>query len=290
MLSTFKKSAAIVLVATLAGCASTAPKNSKDYDHTKSRALNIANAAGIDKLRDTKITEAQYQQIESSNFVMDAGWAWANYINPAPGFSSGTGLGIALASMIFTPSPTSENDSLIAWMPTDLAKDETQATELFRSELKSAIETALIDLGVVQPDIQLRESKDKSLHIWASFEHAQSQCGPYPPGTKGTDKCYVYAGIRLPTKVNAPAIVDPNQSPVYAFTLASGKQKLEVHAASESNLNELALYSSISENLPSWVFLYLAPKKTSIRNDEELAYPVVLSQGKANLFVIPAEK
>src|SRR3546814_17893837 len=70
-----------------------------------------------------------------------------------------------------------------------LAKDETQATELFRSESKSAIETALIDLGVVQPDIQLRESKDKSLHIWASFEHAQSQCGPYPPGNKGTDNC-----------------------------------------------------------------------------------------------------
>ncbi|HFU9958896.1 TPA: hypothetical protein ACH7R7_002541 [Escherichia coli] len=54
-----------------------------------------------------------------------------------------------------------------------------------------------------------------------------------------------------------------------------------------SHAPQQAIYAAISKQLPAWAYLYLAPKSVELDNGEKVAFPYLLDQGKAELFVYP---
>ncbi|HCU4631747.1 TPA: hypothetical protein OUV43_004938, partial [Escherichia coli] len=79
------------------------------------------------------------------------------------------------------------------------------------------------------------------------------------------------------------------QGTAYAFT--SGHETaynfVNVGNGAASHAPQQAIYAAISKQLPAWAYLYLAPKSVELDNGEKVAFPYLLDQGKAELFVYP---
>ena len=63
------------------------------------------------------------------------------------------------------------------------------------------------------------------------------------------------------------------------------------HFWMEPLLPELQFYQKVSEHLPPWMYLYIAPGRTSYRKEDGtyawLQAPVILRQGQIHLFIKP---
>lgn len=272
-------------IAALTGCASTASEPAK-YDPTASRAWNITKAGGIDRLKDQSVSAEEYKQITSSNIALDAGWIHSSYVNPAPGFSSGAALGITLAAALFTPNHVSTENSLIAWMPSNLAEDKQQAKELFRQLVGDAMEKGLHDLGLGKEKPQTGEMLG-TYAVVTSIVNNELGCRPYAKGEKNT--CSVSAFFKAPLAATSPSFITGQPYQAYAFTVVSNinRSHLKVNSGPETTLDEAAVYAAVSKHLPEWAFLYLGPKKVRNADRKTIPYPFVQDQGKLELFIKP---
>jgi len=282
----FKKlqlAALVAIASTLTGCAVT-PTAAK-FDPDKSRALNIAQAGGIIKgLKDTTIpkdgTGAMGDSILTKGF--DAGMGW---INPGAGLSSLQGLGVGLLMGLFEPDSPGARNSFIAWMPIDMAESEKDARykiqELFFNKTKQILE---------RNNIKYVFNYGKDIKTVVDLSHAAFF-------TIDDESCKIdgkrYCSISLKAynvgKSISPEFLPAGGEDVYSFPANGGHKynTIDVNIQKGYKLSQTEVFQEISKEMPDWFFIYLSPEKVLTKDGEKLKFPVLLEQGKANLFVIP---
>ncbi|MGK4305287.1 hypothetical protein ACSMFS_15895 [Shewanella xiamenensis] len=84
----------------------------------------------------------------------------------------------------------------------------------------------------------------------------------------------------------APDFVSGVQGAAYAFT--SGHETVynfvNVGNGTASHAPQQTIYAAISKQLPTWAYLYLAPKSVGLENGDKVAFPYLLEQGKPEFF------
>lgn len=282
----FKKlqlTALIAIASTLTGCAVT-PTAAK-FDPDKSRALNIAQAGGIIKgLKDTTIpkdgTGAMGDSILTKGF--DAGMGW---INPGAGLSNLQGLGVGLLMGLFEPDSPGARNSLIAWMPADMATSEKEAKwtlqELFFNKTKEVLDKNNIKYTFTYGK-NIKTVVDLSHTAFFTIDHENCK-------TDEGRQCSIGIDTYNATKSITPDFLSSGNTESYSFP-ANGDYKynsITVKIPKNYKLSQAEIFQEISKNMPDWFFIYLSPEKVLTQNGEKLKFPLLLEKGQANLFVIP---
>lgn len=191
------------------------------------------------------------------------------YMSPQLGMTDWQGGLVNLANWAIGPKQHGARNSLVAWMPANEADSPASAQAKFLSHVKVSIESALTDLGA---NFTLLYDKDGRLTY--QFYKNEWGCPTWVNGqSKVADMCSVKVKIVEPRIGAAPDFVSGVQGTAYAFTSGHAPQQ--------------AIYAAISKQLPAWAYLYLAPKSVELDNGEKVAFPYLLDQGKAELFVYP---
>ncbi len=273
------------VAAILTGCATA--NQPRPNDPNRSRALNIAVAADLRDIKDTKVSSSEYQSMHRGNLVLDAGWTWANYMNPAPGFSSGFGLGLGVASILFPQKSPAASNSLMAWLPADQATDKVDAKEKMLEAGTKAIETALERLNFKVRDKARQEHPNLGSAVGYVIEDPNGGCGSGKDGD--LPSCAIVLAIDHIDEGYSPSALTGQSYQAYALNSSSpGKRSiLNIRSEPESKLNQVELYLEISKDMPEWMVAYVAPKRALDGDGEENPMPFIASQGEMALFVIP---
>lgn len=283
-----KPLAIALLSATLAACA-TGPR---PVNPEKSLALNLAEAGGIDGLKDQTIPAEDYGRITSSNLVMDAGWTAAITASPAPGFSSGFGLGLGLLTMLFPEPVGAKEHQFVAWMPAEMASSPEDAQSKMRDLTAKAMEAALEELGWkhgamghwVNSLLWGRKDQMASLYVFPPNMGCPSE------DTK-EKRCALLAEIVKPQMVKySPAAIGQPSQPSYFFTADTTANSFIVAVnGKNSTINTPSLYATISKHLPDWAYIYTPPARylRVPATDKDPKFPLIYYKGKAEIFAIP---
>lgn len=263
-----------------AGCAKTALNINPS---TNSEALQIARAAGLHQIQDQEIPQAEFNRLADST-AYNAAWATTMYFNPAPGFSSGSSLALALPSLFLNPArPVDGYKHIIAWMPQELAKDPNEAQAKMDAILIEALEKTAKQFDYADYRTHNLVYKNRKITV-LDFEDEESVCRP--------EKNFYcsFANRLLKPKIRpTPDFLKATHSQSsYFFPL---EKYDDIHFLSRNEdlpqLDQLKILQTYSEQLPEWVYLYLAPKSVHNEKGELLNYPFILHKGKTLLFVKP---
>ncbi len=259
-----------------------------EYNESHSRAYNIARAGGLV----TGISDATARRDKTGNLTSNAAFGSAY---TAAGFGAGvTGInGLAGGAINFlnwvsTPDSEGERNSIIAWMPADQAATPDEAKAKMVSSVTGAIEQGLGALGA-KSEFILREDD------WLIFNVLNDEWGcnaVWVNGrSKSADRCLIAFRIRSPwDSGTAPSFIYGASGSVYAFTSggSSGYSTIRISREGENRqMPQDRIYTEISKSLPSWAYIYLAPKKVELASGENVPYLVLLENGHPEFFVYP---
>jgi len=287
----FKALTAVTISAFLAACA-TGPR---PINANKSLALNLAEAGDIDGLSDQKIPAEDYGRITGSNFLMDAGWTGAITASPAPGFSSGFGLGLGLLTMLFPKPVGAKHHQIVAWMPMEMVESPVDAQLKMRDITAKAIEAALNELkwdhGPVERATYPFLWGNKIQMVATLLYPEGSGC---PTKETKTKHCILTAGILKPTTSKySPEAIDSTTVHASFFFDGSDSGNGFIHAGNidDSKINTPLLYATISKHLPDWAYFYTPPARylRGKASDMDPQFPVIYYKGKAELFAVPEQ-
>lgn len=274
----------VASILTLVGCA--ASKQPAVYDAKKSFALNVVNAAGMKDIGDHAVPRAEYEKL-ANNPVYQAGWTASFYNNPAPGFSSGTGLALGLMGMIFSPTGDAEYDVIMAWMPQDLAASPQEAAERLRDIFQEATHKAAQSMQMTVFDTHLHHHRSLGYIATNVLTGDSQNCDQEPVVHSKPQHCYTYIAIKDPVVSEAPHFVSNERNPAYLFRVRSAyNNAIRIAQPDVAKLSARQLMGALSKHLPSWVYLYSAPEGKT-RNEKKKSFPVLFSEGKAHLFITP---
>lgn len=253
--------AALVVCVIVSGCSS-APVLNEHH----SFAWNVAMASGgLKSLRDTKIPKEQQGKFIDSG-VADIAWLSASYTNPLGGFSGGASLGLNAAAWLFSPTDPAKESRVLAWLPKNLvgAADAKQV-------LGDALSNAYMATA--------KEFQFEAIKVGSGAE------GFVAMSTNAVTRKIV-VNLSAPDEVITPAFIGEGAS--YLFTTNSYHEKQSVFKMSKfDGISESKFLMAYSKNLPSWIFLYIAPSKLKDDTGNEIKIPMMLNQGKAHFFVVP---
>lgn len=280
-----KVASAIAMVSMLAGCAATSMSPAdRRYSEDNSRAYNLAQAGGLVNARDTKLGEAEYQQLtaDMARGMSDA----AFFASPTGmGLSSGASIGLGLASSLFAPPGHMQRDSAFAFVPADEVASHAEAHELIRTHFKSAAIEAANRLGYeVEYTERLLNHVSVAKRIGMAIRFVDKDRGCYsaedPDIPSAYHQCAV--GLLIPPLNNRPvsapkAIGGEGEVFQYPATNHNRSMRLTMGNGEAGNLEKHAIAQAISENMPDWFFIYLT-------YDDETP-PMIFEKGKAELFI-----
>jgi len=270
-------------VAALAGCVRDYTPPS--YKNSHSRAYNIASAGGLHSgIRDVTAPR-EVQRKLSNSLAVGAADTYSGYNYPNFSLTLWNGGLVDLATWAVDPKTHGARRSLIAWMPAQEAASVEEAQAKFLSHVKVSAETALSSLGA-DPELLYDEDGLLIYH----FSKSDWNCPAWVKGqTKWDDICRLSINILEPRHGTAPEFISGAQGSVYAFT--SGHvayyNYVEIENGTTSHFPQQAIYAALSERLPAWTYLYLAPRTVTVENGEKIGFPYLLEKGKPEFFVYP---
>ncbi|AYM88973.1 hypothetical protein [Pseudoalteromonas agarivorans] len=281
-MSTFKTLAAFLAVSALSGCAtSTTPM---EYMNNHSEAYNIAHAGGlVTDIKDTYVPADSVGSITES--MLNLGFVAGGYGSPQLGMTNWQTAGVHLLGNLLEPDSHGARNSLIAWMPASEASSTEEAQEKFLSHVKVSIEKVMVELGLKHETIYDQNGK---LSIY--FIKDEWNCPEYSHGiTDISDLCEVSVETYEPYKAISPSFISGIESESYIFSPNDGRDfhNLNLITNKKSSVPEDEIYTSISEELSSWTYIYIAPKKVKMKNGETINYPYILNKGQKKLFITP---
>ncbi|MBW3762671.1 hypothetical protein GL272_19795 [Aeromonas veronii] len=272
----------------LVGCASTnggysAPKFKAEH----SRAYNIAEAGGLKTgIQDASVPRDQLERLTDTK-SFGAAYVLSGYVAPSlAGLSNWQGGLVNLANWAIGPKQHGSRNSVIAWMPASEAASSADAQAKFISHVKFSVESSLTDLGA---EFTLLYDKDGNLTY--QFYKNEWGCPTWTNGkSKVSDMCSIKVRIAEPLRGAAPTFVAGVQGDAYAFTSGHDTQFnfINVTNGTGAHAPEQAVYAKISQHLPTWSFIYLAPNKVTLENGDKVKFPYLLEKGKPELFVYPS--
>lgn len=265
--------------------------------HMNSDAYKIAMSGGINDIRDTEV-EDNFDVAASSTASYDAVFNTLNMTNtPGMGMSLNS-LGAGLAMTVLGPRSDAQRNSLFAWLPASgMSKDE--ALVYLHNQYSEAVQAAAQSMAMTTYKvIDNRYDSDwiadsyLSAYVIESPEHG---CPAFVDDASIDAKDYCYFGVNTYEPDNdEPRGTSSNVTPfgvqaedVYAFTVDRDYHYSRAYfkQGTNSDFNELAIYKAFSEAIPTYAFMYLAPKKTLLSEDEKLAFPILLHKGEPMLFI-----
>lgn len=265
--------AAVVLAS---GCV-TAPTAPLKFNDKKSRALNISEAGGLYKgVKDSKIPKDTTGALTDSA-IYNSMYAGLGFANPGPGLTNMQGLGMGILAGIFEPDSPGARNSLMAWMPISLAKDEDSAQRLMSEMVVKATAEALEHLNYPVTDFHKTNESGETASVHISQKY---------PGCEKSG-CMVYIYTPKPGKYNSPEYVSSGGMSYEFSANASHKFfQAKMDFPKQAKINTLEIYREMSKRLPHWVFSYVSPGKTYQDGGQKIKSPILFEAGNPNLFVV----
>lgn len=286
---------ALVLTTLIVGCAG-APKVAVPMNPAHSKAMNVLIAAGYvtdpkrSPVRDVPRSDIAQGVKQPGTGALDAGYALSNVLAPPPGIGLGFALGMSVMSLLL-PSPTEPlaTSMVLAWMPKTLAATPAEAQAAMQRLIDEALDGALAE--VLKPPYRPvpRSAKQPGQVVITGGECL----------SQGARCSYVPRVHAKPTEGVAPEMlggapawtwphVDRPSEVIVAQLWWSGEDGSQFLPRYRPWLPDLAIYQAMSERLPEWVFLYLAPGTVSGGDGKFVRVPLVLNRGEPLYFITPA--
>jgi hypothetical protein len=256
----------------LLGCSSTPTIKPHTYSDKDSYALNVMKAANMAGLKDSQVdSEQEYKRLSSG--TGDALHLLSAYKAPPLGVSSGASLGATAAFWLLSPGNAFEENRIIAWVPKDAVGD-TQPEIYLMDVIKEAITKVAASRGA---EIEFGKALRKNLAV-AGYR-------PMEPGT--CDVCDISFTLdRHYPFTHAPGFI--GREPSYLFTGQSDSEWRSRFVIRNGTLtNSISLPLELSKYLPQWVFLYIAPGKTTDSEGKTINFPLLINNGDIKYFISP---
>jgi hypothetical protein len=263
------------------GCASIMDRQFA-YQHDHSKAYNVARAGDLfEGIKDTAVPIGQSQAL--SNAVLTTGYAGANFLNPQLGMSNWTIGGLSLLDSFLAPDSHSERNSLLAWMPIDMADSDEEAQAVMLEAVKQSSIAALGQLGIENKSIYSTEefvSIDILNESWGCYDFKAYK-------ERGANRCRIKIYIFEPFKHKTPDFVSESRDEIWKFRANHKYDYNRIHFDIDegSDVPTDQIYQQISKLLPSWAYLYVAPRKIKNDGKTDYTFPYILNEGEINLFV-----
>jgi hypothetical protein len=267
----------------LYGCASSPSKSGSSdpyvFDDSKSVALNVVSAAGIDKgLKDFKVPKDKYRTPSKITSFRTTAALQSYYSSAVPGMSGLETAGVGIALQIFSPTPRSERNSIIAWMP---ATEADKPVDRLSDILVEAAVKAAEDMGY-ETNVTLSSAGKKGVVVGLYKEGACAREG------NKTEFCWIGFSLPEPSLVSATPDFIGNGKSYFFDPGLSSPATFKFNWLNET-VDQLEFLGHMSEHLPKWIYIYAAPKKVNLVGDTLLEVPVVLGEGNLYNFVVPQE-
>lgn len=176
------------------------------------------------------------------------------------------------------------NSSIFAWMPSKIAETSEQARIEITRILRDSISKSLAESNLKYKDYSERD------RVIFSIINESWGCE-----LKKGSQCYIYIVVDDFYQSSDPLFFKSGE---FGFKL--DHHQLRSRSYNNSTFNRLAIVNepkikhfdsdlllSISQNLPEWIYLYLAPKEINLADGTPLQFPILLEKGKPLLYVRP---
>lgn len=278
-----KTIAVCALSALFMGCASTGKYNAPPYYDGGSKAYNISFAGWIREGMKDRHAPDGYNRLGEAAF--DSVDLYATYfMNPSMGLTDWGSLGLGVLSKMAGPTPAGQRNTIIAWMPvTDSDIPMETAHKQLDNIVNKAVISAFEELNIHHSYAGLGKHGQ---HVF-KLNNESLDC------TERTSCSLEYRIHNLATKGPSPDYIDQPSDIAIAFT-GGGDYKdeyswLKINSEDSSIFPQQDLYLAISNNLPAWAYLYLAANEVNTGNGKKITYPLLLGQGKPELFIYPKD-
>ena len=193
-------------------------------------------------------------------------------------------LGALLRGRYFKKEERPLKNSIFAWMPSKVAETKEQARIEMTRILRDSISKSLAENNWKHKDYSERD------RVIFSIINESWGCE-----LKKGSQCYIYIVVDDFYQSSDPLFFKGGE---FGFKL--DHHQLRSRAYNNSTFNRLAIVNepkikhfdsdlllSISQNLPEWIYLYLAPKEINLADGTPLQFPILLEKGKPLLYVRP---
>ena len=273
----------LFFAALIQGCALSGKEFTYNPEH--SEALNVMNAAGMSaSLADRSMPKDTVNGDIRDSSAFSVAHVTASYNAPLPGFTGLEMAGLGITQVFFAPTPATAKNSMFAWMPESVAKNDPVQTLI--GLLKNAALLVAAEMGYESftRDIDIQMPffiPDMGEGFYVSM-HQENESGCHSE----KNVCLFIMRVNNQTSLAKPPaflaqneqsyFFDPNTSyPTYSFTKGY------------TGINELEFITRLTSHMPSWFYMYVAPKKIKITSDDLVMVPLIVNQGKALHFITP---
>jgi outer membrane lipoprotein SlyB len=271
--------AALVLQA----CASSGPRSGYEGLPSDSRAYRIAQAAGIEDVRDVELPGSENLSMAGPNLFNSASAGGVvGALAPAAGLTSISSGALGLLSGMATQRATPSR--LIAWVPTTLAPTPHEAADLVVQYIREADIPGIWNQTVVDaemlPPIPSSDGEDLRYPIKHPDCMTETSCQYWLSQLR-----YKYEPNVLPPKSEPQAdssfiVMNFPGNSYYSNTLGNPPVP---------KFPDIDVISEISRRLPEWIYLYIPPKGAGIRDKDGnisfISFPFIMNKGDILLFV-----
>jgi hypothetical protein len=290
-------------VLALMGCASPSERRVEVRDD-ESFAMHILRAADIGGLRDApreaamSISGLETGAVGVSD-IGRVGHVALSAANPLGGASAlGAGLGAGLLSFFLVPGDApAESSAIVAWVPAEYAATPEEA----QTYLMDVLERTMLPLMEQHfPDATSVKPVRSAELVGNGVPERRGVVAEWEGG-KCADlafqRCRIGAGMfgrDLPLRRAPPKILAGSDAWQFsrlngAITIRPAAQDDDFRQHFRARFDEISFYAEVSERLPEWVFIYIAPNRIGFRDqtgDLKLyPLPMILNQGRAHYFV-----
>lgn len=273
--------AALALLGT--GCATNTPYT---YQEHRSEAFNIARAGGLHKdIRDTEVPADAIGSVTET--MLKVGFVGAGYMKPALGMTNWQTMGLNLLAESTGLDTHGQRNSLLAWMPDNVASNTEDAQKALIDLLDESIQATLDEAGAEYERI-LEMEIGPGIEVTYLYVKDEWSCPEWSPGKLKTT-CRIQFRVQPPKSGVAPTFTATTEGQHHLFRSGHNRHynRIDLLTSDASSVPENELYASISRNLPKWVYFYLAPSKVNTEDSGVIEFPYILNGGEAKLFVIP---
>ena len=274
------------------GCATTQSSDAK----------KIANYGGIDQIRDAKVPKDTEVALTDSKTYQTAFNAMGTGVVTGNGLTLDN-VGIGLAMTMLSPRSDAARNSVFSFTPANEVKgDLLHFTHgQYEQSFKVLAKKENFNVATV---IDRKYDKDwfaEKLLSAFIFQKPEIGCPIYDPDkAAGKAKEYCYFGIETYISDDHREVKDgPEELSALGLETKSVYRVdagLEYHYSSvyinrpkTAIFNDLDVFEEISRNLPSYSFVYIAPKGAQLSQDREdlLTFPILFRSGEPMFFVVP---
>lgn len=262
------------------GCAGSPTYNPPDYRDHQSKAFNVAKAGRMmTGIKDTKAPENHNNTDLGEVAYNSADLYFTYFMNPSLGLTNWGSLGFGVLGLF--ERKDGNYHTLLAWMPkNDPSITYEKARENFDQIVNNAVLKAFEKHELNAEYVGQGKFEQ---HIF-NITNDELLCNATMP-------CSLEYRIDLPAwSGSSPGYISEPSEDAIVFSAGNTKGDyswIEINSEYSSKLKQQEIYQTISENLPGWAYLYLPANKIRLGNTKKITFPVLLNEGKPELFIYP---